>query len=77
MPRPNQVARWIAARPVLGAVLLGPLFAATLAVNFLLFSGLSVVIVALGFVFFTLYGPFLVWVIGRNIGRWDAAHRDG
>jgi uncharacterized Tic20 family protein len=48
-----------------------------LAVNFLLFSGLSGVVVGIGFVFFTLYGPFLVWVMRRNIGRWDAAHRDG
>jgi hypothetical protein len=28
----------------------------------------------LGLIFFTLYGPFLVWVTRRNIERWDTAH---
>jgi hypothetical protein len=34
------------------------------------------VVGAIGFIFFVLYGPFLIWVIRRNVGRWDAAHRD-
>ena len=34
------------------------------------------VVVAIGFAFFVLYGPFLVWVIRHNVGRWDAAHPD-
>jgi membrane protein implicated in regulation of membrane protease activity len=55
-------------------VALGPLFAAILAANALLLTGLAGALVTIGFVFFAVYGPFVVWVIRRNIGRWDAAH---
>jgi len=57
-----------------GALLLGPLFAAILAANAVWLTDLPGSVVAIGFVFFALCGPFLVWVIRRNVGRWDAAH---
>jgi uncharacterized Tic20 family protein len=39
-----------------------------------LLTDLPRLVVAIGFVFFALYGPFVVWVIRRNIERWDAGH---
>ena len=45
--------------------------------NLLLFTGLSGSVVALVFLFFAIYGPFLVWVISRNNERWDTAHPTG
>ena len=71
---PNRGARWVANHPVLGAFAFGPLFGANLAANALWVAHLAGGVVAIGFGFFLLYGPFVVWVIRLNVGRWDAAH---
>jgi hypothetical protein len=71
---PNRGARWVATHPVLGAVLLAPVFAAILAANVFWLTDLSSLVVGIGFVFFALYGPSLAWVIRRNIERLDVAH---
>jgi hypothetical protein len=73
---PKQGARWVATHPVLGAFGFGPLFATIIAANAIWIAHVPRVVVAIGFAFFVLYGPFLVWVIRRNVGRWDAAHSD-
>ncbi|MDQ1448937.1 MAG: hypothetical protein QOC79_1908 [Actinomycetota bacterium] len=74
---PKQGARWIADHPAVGRILFGPVFAASLAVNFLLFTDLSPIIIAIVFVFYVLYALFLVRSIRRTVDRWDAAHPAG
>ena len=73
---PNQLARWVSTHPVLGALVLGPLFAAIIAANSVWISDVHLLVAAIGLVILSLYGPLMAWVIRRNVERWDATHRN-
>jgi len=72
---PTAYQRWIVEHPV-AAWLIGGLGGATACVVLPLAYGVRSIVLLMFWLFVVLYTPLLIWLLQRQVRRWDASHSE-